>query len=100
MSDKEKCGTRAHVFLGNGEEEGPAGWPAVLREASIGMLVMAGLAVVLALLVRPGPGIAVVAITVGIVLLVSAGFLAAGHRVSCAAKKGLVAVFRSWEFVF
>ncbi|MFB7234057.1 hypothetical protein ACFCXK_04680 [Streptomyces sp. NPDC056269] len=99
----EACDTTRHVDLrgysGRARKWQTASWNRVLREATVGSLIMLIPALLLGFFISWQIGIAIIVVTAGAAALSSLFFSFRGHTLGCAAKKGIVLALGWWERV-
>ncbi|MFE5483129.1 hypothetical protein [Streptomyces sp. NPDC056527] len=97
----EACGTTGHVRLqgysGKARRWRRASWNRVLREGSIGILIMLIPAALLGFFISWEIGVAIILLTVTSATLSSIFFTLRGHTWGCSAKKGIVLALGWWE---
>ncbi|MEU9859491.1 hypothetical protein AB0D99_01360 [Streptomyces sp. NPDC047971] len=99
----EACGTTRHVPLEGYSRRArtwqKASWSRVLREATVGSLIMLIPALLLGFFISWKIGIAVIGATAATATLASVFFGLRGHGFGCSLKKGIVLALGWWERV-
>ncbi|MFI2738328.1 hypothetical protein [Streptomyces sp. NPDC018711] len=100
MTD-DVCGSTRHIplqgYSGRARSWQKASWSRVLREASVGSLIMLIPTLLLGFFMSWEIGMAIVLATATSVTLSSISFSLRGHTFECAVKKGIILTLGWWE---